>query len=71
MNFHTIEWFEVGFFPLESCILNIIDYIFFLLSSSRKTHPGPVISLTDCPVDPNKVNDWVSITLVHKIRPLL
>nr|XP_022292231.1 syntaxin-binding protein 5-like isoform X2 [Crassostrea virginica] len=22
---------------------------------SRKTHPGPVISLTDCPVDPNKL----------------
>nr|XP_034331934.1 syntaxin-binding protein 5-like isoform X7 [Crassostrea gigas] len=22
---------------------------------SRKTHPGPVISLTDCPIDPNKL----------------
>lgn len=70
MNFHTIESFE-GLFPLESCILDIIGYIFFLFSSSRKTHPGPVISLTDCPVDPNKVNDWVSITLVHKIGSLL
>ncbi|XP_061195840.1 syntaxin-binding protein 5-like [Saccostrea echinata] len=22
---------------------------------SRKTHPGPVVSLTDCPIDPNKL----------------
>ncbi|XP_056015675.1 syntaxin-binding protein 5-like isoform X5 [Ostrea edulis] len=59
----TSKWLYVG---TERGNVHIANIESFTLSGyvinwnkaielSRKTHPGPVVSLTDCPIDPNKL----------------
>lgn len=59
---------ELTWWILWSFVYNFIVKALSLFSihRSRKTHPGPVISLTDCPIDPNKVSIYTSI---NRLQP--
>lgn len=64
----TLIIVELTWWILWSFVYNFIVKALSLFSihRSRKTHPGPVISLTDCPIDPNKVSIYTSI---NRLQP--
>ena len=51
---------ESPLFPTFQFLTTLIYFCFFFHFRSCKTHPGPVIHLSDCPTDPSKVSAYTN-----------